>query len=611
MSFVALLLAAAAGSVDLVGQIRFPAHASVPSMALTLRAPQREDVVVTCPVAPDASFRCSVPAGVFDVRVSMPGFVPVYRWAMEFKGPATEMETIAAQRSSSIAGWVVDVRHQRPIGEATIELLEPGESATVRQTTKSNARGFFQFASVEPGTYGIRATSQGFSPAHTPNVVVREREETLVRDVALSGLGRLTVNITPPMRSPKEEWHVALMRQAPMTPYSRTAGRAFADAAGVAEFANLESGAYFVRVFDVAGTTYAQDTQQIDGDAPSLNIRLPFVPIVGWVKSGTTGLKAAVEFQYFKRPAVRFQSDENGRFEGLLPEAGHWNVSVVLPSRQDLNIHNGVDVKRRDTEEYARVDIELPAGRLEGRTVDESGHGVSTGIRLTRDGRGFPVSATLSDADGHFTFIGLETGSVTLDAGDGELLSGPVPASISEEAQPLTVTLRKSRKLKGWITTPAGYPVIGAAVRYWPEGNALSGQKMSNPSGSFEIPVAATARFVDFFVAGAGIPVMRRRVATPESDEPLNLVTAAVPGRLLVPIRDSAPPYPAISHDGVTTTLDGILWPGHVLGMRPQGETPEGFLFDVDPGRYSVCLKNRCKSVDVAPSAQMKADLYQ
>jgi hypothetical protein len=611
MSFVALLLAAAAGSVDVAGRIGFPPNASAPSVELTLRAPQRDDVVVTCPVAADTTFRCRVPAGVFDVRLSMAGFVPVYRWAMELKAPAAEIGTIAAQRSSSVAGWVVDARHRRPVDGATIALLEPGDEAVVRQTTKGNARGFFQFAGVEPGTYGIRATAKGFSPAHALNVVVRESEETLVRDVALSGLGRLTVNITPPMRSQSEEWHVALMRGAPMTPYTRVAGRAFADAAGTAEFANLESGAYFVRVFDVSGTTYAQETQQIDGDTPPLNIRLPLVPIRGRVKSGTTGLKAAVEFQSFKKPTVRLHSNENGDFEGLLPDEGHWNVSVVLPSRQDLNLRKGVDVKRRDAEEFARVDVELPAGRLEGRVIDEDGHGVSTGIRLTRDGRGFPDSAALSDADGHFRFVALETGSVTLDAGDGELLSGPVPASISEETEPVTVTVHKSRKLKAWITTPAGYPVIGASVRYWPEGNALGGQKMTNPSGTFELAVAATARFVDFFVAGAGVPVMLRRVAITESNEPIHLVTAAVPGRLLVPIRETAPPYPLVSHDGVTTTLDGILWPGHVLGVRPQGETPDGFLFDVDPGRYSVCLRNNCKIVDVAPSAQMKADPYQ
>jgi hypothetical protein len=611
MSFVALLLAAAAGSVDVVGRIRFPAHASAPSVALTLRAPQHDDVVVTCPVAADASFRCSVPAGVFDVRVSIAGFVPVYRWGTEFKAPATELETIAPQRSSSVAGFVVDARHRRPIGEAELELLEPGDAASVRQTTKSNARGFFQFAGVEPGTYGIRVAAKGFSPKHALGVVVREREETLVNDLSLPELARLRVNITPPTRSPTEQWHVTLSRQVPMTPYSRAAGKAFADEAGAAEFAGLESGAYLVRVYDTTGTTYAQETQQIDGDPPPLNIRLSLVPIRGRVKAGTTGLKARMEFQSVDKPVVRFQSDENGEFEGLLPQAGRWYVSVVLPSRQDLNLRQAVDVKRRDTEEYARVDVELPAGRVEGRVVDESGNGVSTGVRLTREGRGFPESAMLSDAEGRFAFIGLQSGNGTLNAGDGELLSGPVPVSVSEEPSSVTITLRKSRKLNGWITTPAGYPVIGAAVRYWPEGDGMGGQKTTNPSGTFDLTVAATSRWIDFFVAGAGIPVMLRRVAIPESNEPIHLVTAPIAGRLLVPIRKTAPPFPVISHDGVKTTLDGILWPGHILGMRPQGETSEGFVFDVDPGRYSVCLENNCKVVDVAPSAQMKADPYQ
>jgi hypothetical protein len=61
----------------------------------------------------------------------------------------------------------------------------------------------------------------------------------------------------------------------------------------------------------------------------------------------------------------------------------------------------------------------------------------------------------------------------------------------------------------------------------------------------------------------------------------------------------------------VRTTLDRILWPGRVAGVPPQGVTPDGFLFDVDPGPYTVCIRNNCKTVDVAPAAQVKVDVYR
>ena len=607
MGLLALLLAVAAGPVDLIGHVR---GASPASLTLTLRAVDRtqEDLTVSCPVAADASFRCSAPAGVYDIRVAIPGFLPVYRWGLQCTQQETTLGDITAQRSSSIAGWVVDARQRRPIAGATVELLERTETPVPRQSTKSNARGFFQFVDVDPGSYGIRVTPKGASPAHVSDVVVREMQETLIKDIAVAPLSRLAVSITPPVRSPEQEWKIELSRNVPMTAYTRVVARAFGGPAGTAQFDDLESGFYHLSVRDSSGTTFANESFQVDVDPPPLVIRISAVPIRGRVKAGGDGVKARVEFSNGKGPALRIDSDDNGDFAGLLPADGQWLVGVVLPSKQDLNLHS-VEVKRRDTDEYARIDLDLPAGRLEGRVVDERGNGVSTAVRLTR-GR-TPESAMLSDGDGHFAFIGLTKSDAIVDAGNGELSSGPVPVSISEEGPPVTITVRKSRKLKGWLTTPAGYPVVGAAVRYWTDGDVWGGRAMSNPSGIFELTLPTTARTVGVFVAGAGIPVVLRRLPVPDDDERIHVVTAPVAGRLLIPVRQSMPPYPVIARDGVTTTLDGILWPGQVAGVPPQGSTPEGFLVDVEPGRYSVCLKNSCKTVDVAPATQMKVDVYE
>jgi hypothetical protein len=602
MGLAGLLLATA-----VAGQLRLPGRASATTVVLTLRAPdrQRDDVVVTCPVAPDASFRCEVPPGVFDVRIAAPGFLPVYRWGIDVK--SLDLGTIPMQRSSSVAGWIVDARHRRAVAGATVALLLPGEK-TSAQIAKSNERGFFQFAGVDPGSYAIRATSKGASPAYAHGVIVRELEETLVKDIAIAPLSRLTINITPPVRAPGQEWKIELRRQVPTTPYSRTVARTFGGPVGQAELDGLENGLYFVSIFDSTGTVFAQETLQIDGDPPPLNIHLSLVPIRGSVKAGTAGLKARVEFRSPKGSAVHLQSDEKGDFEGLLPEEGQWNAAVILPTKQEINLKR-IDVKRRDTEEFARVDLELPAGRLEGRVVDEHGDGVSTGVRLTRAQT--PESAMLSDADGHFLFVGLPKIDAVVDAGNGELTSGPVPVSISEDGAPVTITVRKSRKLQGWITTPAGFPVIGTAIQYWPEADLWGARTTSNPSGLFDLTVPPTARYVDFFVAGAGAPVMLKRLPVPAANERFHLVTAPAPGRLLIRLPRHVPPYPWLSRDGVKASVDGILWPGHIAGLPPQGLTSEGLLFDVDPGQYTVCLKNDCKTVDVTPSSQMKVELEQ
>jgi hypothetical protein len=127
----------------------------------------------------------------------------------------------------------------------------------------------------------------------------------------------------------------------------------------------------------------------------------------------------------------------------------------------------------------------------------------------------------------------------------------------------------------------------------------------------FDMTIHAGSHYVDFFVAGAGVPVMLKRLPLPEPGERIHLVTTATPGRLLIKLPPHRPPYPWLARDGVKASVDGILWPGHIAGLPPQGLTADGLLFDVDPGQYTVCSKNDCKTVDVAPSAQMKVELQQ
>jgi hypothetical protein len=604
-----VLLFAVTSSVDVTGRLRLPGTFTAESVTMTLRAagPKAERIVATCPVAADGSFRCQTPQGTFDIRIAMPGFVPIYRWAVDLGPPAANLGQIVAQRAASVAGRVILNENHEPVSNATVELLERGDPPVVRQAVKTNVRGFFQFTGVDPGTYGIRAKSKGVSPAHVSNVVVRETAETLLeKPIALTPLAKLEVSISPAMRAPKKLWRVDLQRSIPMTSYSRLVEQKIADTAGNVDFEALESGSYSITVRDGAGTVFARKALEIDGSPPPLFIQIAAVPIRGRLKSGTADLAAQIEFSNSQGESLTIRTNDKGDFEGLLPGEGKWHVDVTLPSRQELTLRPS-EIRRRDGEEFARVDLNLPSGRIEGRVVDERGKGVKTGVRLTRDR--VPEAATLSDEEGQFMLVGLGSGSVVLDAGNQEMQSGAIPLDISDDTPPITVTLHKSRKLKAWITTPAGYPVAGATIRYWDE--IEGGETMSNLSGMFELTLPSRGRAIDLLIVASGVPVKLMRLALPPSNERIHITTAAVPGRLLIRLPRRTPPWPTLSHDGVTASLMAIIKPTTFGGARPPGLTPEGLLVDVDPGDYTVCLKAHCSTVRVPPGAQIAVDASQ
>jgi hypothetical protein len=606
MHLIALLLAVA-GTVDTSGRIRVPTGAASESVTLTLRAASAsaDDIAITCPVAPNGSFHCATPEGRFDVRIAMPGFMPVYRWDVEIKPPANNLGQIVAQRGSSVAGWIVRSGSRDPIADATVELLDPGDPPAVRQNTRTTARGFFQFLQVDPGKYGIRAKAKGTSLAYLPNVVVRESAETLLeKPITLSPPAKLAVSITPHMKAPKKPWHIDLARRIPLTAYSRMVSQTTADAAGNADFTELQAGSYIVTVHDAAGTVFAKESIDIDDKPPPLFIHIAAVPIRGRISTGTTGIKAGIEFSTTFGQSLTVRSNEGGDFAGLLPGEGTWRVEVTLPSRQELTFRP-VDVRRRDTEEFARVDLELPPGHIEGRVVDEKGDGVKTGVRLTR--KGVDETGTLSDDDGRFSLVGLEPGEVALDAGSTEMDSGTVPVTLSDDTPPITITLHKTRKFKGWITTPSGYPVAAATIWFWWEGQ-LRGQTMSNLSGLFEFSFPPSATSIDLLIVAPDVPVKMIRLPAPASDEKIHFTTSATPGRLIIRLPPNTPPLPTVSSGGVTASLVFIIKPSTIGGVRPPGFTREGMMIDVDPGQYTVCMKDHCSTVDVAPGAQVRVD---
>ncbi len=87
-----------------------------------------------------------------------------------FDGTSGLRQTLRAQSvSGTVAGFVVDVRGAG-LPDVVVDLIQG--SPVALQSTKTDARGAFQFANVPAGVYEVRAARQGLAPASIRVAVV-------------------------------------------------------------------------------------------------------------------------------------------------------------------------------------------------------------------------------------------------------------------------------------------------------------------------------------------------------------------------------------------------------------------------------------------------------
>jgi hypothetical protein len=98
----------------------------------------------------------------------------------------------AAQTTATISGTVKD----------TSDSVIPGAKITVKNTATgdvrvatSNGAGFFAFPSLDPGTYSVQVTAQGFSSKELDGIILHNGDVRMVPDVVLP-VGVATQNVT-------------------------------------------------------------------------------------------------------------------------------------------------------------------------------------------------------------------------------------------------------------------------------------------------------------------------------------------------------------------------------------------------------------------------------
>lgn len=591
-----------------------------------------------CPVDKDGSWRCELPAELLDLVLRFDGFVPVYRWDVRVVArQVRDLGTIRLESGSSVAGWVV-TENGGPVPKGLEARLVPrvacgadtGLTDRIRQGADRHQvgeDGFFQFRGVAPGAYVVLVGAPEYATATLGPFEVREADETLLRQPAvLRPPVDLVLEIDPPEDFQERPWLLSAVRASDdSNGFDR---RPLFDGE-VSEKGRLvvpgqTPGLFSVTLRDADGNVFWKDSAwRIDTSEDAVRrIEIPRITVQGEVTLGDEPVPAEIWFGgRMGARRIELEADEEGLFEGVLPEAGEWWVEVAS---KDASLKRSLWVEViPDEEGTATVSISLPDTEVSGVVLGPDGRPVSR-ASLSIDhagGDGGTVTSTAGD-DGRFRVRGLPPGELQIVALRSAV---PHPASAVVETWieegvtvgPIVLRLVETRAVEGMVVS-AGAPVAGASVLAMPDGGGFGDTARTDMTGRFALELRSDARFVTIEVAPprGGLTAVRADIS---GEAPVVVDTGTDWGTLEVLLPEEPDQD---SHPVVRLFQDEIPLSGQILASWLQanglasrlGEAREMTLPRMAPGAYRVCLGEpggdpACTAGYLAPGASLELSL--
>lgn len=624
---------------EVAAQQRMPA-------AVEVRFEDASDVVrergvpearATCEVG-DGVWRCPVPAAKLDLRLRAEGFVSHYRWGVEVRpGETTALGELQLVPGASLVGHVEPqagldlstvVVELRPTAAGARFGAEREQLERLALDERVDEQGFFHFRGVQPATYTLEARAPGWSPARLTAVQIVERAESeLAAPIVLSRPLDLTVHVAPPADFEGRPWQVGLLSEGKLPNNLSVAAQGSVGPEGRFTGRGLSPGRFFVQVAASDGSTVTLREHVLESEEDrDVYVDLDLIEVRGSVELGGDPLYCEISFTREADGAdVALVTDELGRFEGVLPEEGDWQVRIRAEEPPVERLLPRVPVHRPPGVRQATVRLEIDDREIVGEVVDADGEPVEdAAVRLleldTVEG-----AHRQSDEEGEFRFAGVAAGRYLLQASTDDSASDQVDLELpkGEKTARTRLVLRRSRSLEGTVVGPEG-PVPGAhvqaAVYRAGDGRPLSPllTATSTAEGRFELRLPAEAGTVDWVVMSPGYGLLLERLNPVQS--PVQLRIEPLAGTLVLtppePIdwAAQASPKPALFRDGVAIGGYALLQWAQLHG-EPNRD-PERFIVPgLSPGTYALCweavsaetflaaprVTDRCQRIEVHP----------
>jgi hypothetical protein len=563
---------------------------------------------IGCPLDGDR-WRCTVPAGTVDLKISPEGFAPAYLWQLPVaRGEETATGHRNLIRGASVAGWVeaatdpsapgsVEVRIEpRAYGVSPVpEEKERNELLT--QKVETSERGFFQIGGLTPGSYLLRAVGEGaVSESVELDVAKTGGEIFLDRPLVLAPLPTLRLFLDPPADPRGERWIVDLSRRVGRSNAYMTVKRGRALHSGAWEAEAIEAGSYALEVLDAEGSRWLIEELEVGVDPDPVFLQIPAVVVRGRLTAGDEGVAATIFFGgKHSVPSIRIDSDEEGSFEGILPREGEWRIELEREGGWGSQALDPVEVERSAGKSYAEVELELPDTVLRGRVVEEGrpAEAMVLGVREVRGEGGRPrreVTGRSRKDDGSFELRGVLPGPMQIHAYRGYLTSETTTVDVQEgvEGPELLLELEPKHEITGRVLL-RGAPVPGARVLLFPD-PGLSTEANTGPDGRFTARLPGRSRSVGLVVLPPGGAIVTLRLALDAADDGEVVLSVPAVGGDLVLTDPQRALAQVLRHAGVSLPLRSLFGVLSAAGrLEPH---PDGFgllIRGVEPGLWSLC----------------------
>ena len=595
---------------DTTGQVA-DAQASLPQ-------PSPARAVLICPID-QGKWSCLAPAGLFDVRLEAEGYAPRYDWGVSLKAAeSTDLGPTELERALSVFGRAVRKDGSAPPGPCRATLLPDAERPAGPDAIPDNAppdektftvplnpQGYFQIVGVMPGKHSLSVECPGASGFGVLQVQA-EGETQLDPPLVLEEL-TLDIDLTPQVDPAGQPWQLTVDATSPRL--RRLADTAAASADGHWIRRGLMAGFYRVAVSSSDGMQWLKKDFELRPESGPLALRLASVKVAGKVLLSGLPVRARLDFsnQDGGEP-VTLNSDEQGRFAGLLPIAPDaketaWIVEAHVAHPQTVRRLVGICVPTVAAGKTAALDLELPTMPVRGIVVAEDGR-PQNGAQVTfvADGSGYQTTTPTDDA-GKFEMADLPPGKYNAVAESSYGPSDPTPFAVTDGSESqLKLILHPNLHIPFYVVSKDQEPLSDVTVQVWLAPGVPRALGRTNRDGRFEatLPpgtteVGLTVGAPDYAIRLVKMPVSSTPVANQgDPSQNQNTITLDTNGGSLV--LNFEPPEGTLDR---STTLylahNGALVDARTLagwGTDQAGANSDGpaEVDAIEPGDYALCV---------------------